>query len=191
MAGFAAQAPLAAAPGRVWSYASPNTLILSRIIRDAVGGSAEDVRGFARRELLDPIGMRDVTIEFDVAGTPIGSTYIFASARDWARFGMLYLDDGVVAGRHLLPKGWVAYSSRRTLDSPYAAGFWLGPEAWRRPLPSETFFASGTLGQRLVIIPSERLVIARFGMMHGPDADMPALGRFIGEVIAALHEGAR
>jgi CubicO group peptidase (beta-lactamase class C family) len=190
MAGFATSAPLAAKPGTVWRYSGGNTLILSRLVRDAAGG-AEEARRFARRELFDPLGMRDVTIETDATGTPVGSTYILASARDWARFGMLYLDDGVVGGRRILPENWVRYSASRTLDSTYAAGFWLGPEAWRVHVPADTFFAAGLLGQRVVIIPSERLVIARFGVFHGPTGDMPALARFIAEVIAALHAPGR
>lgn len=193
IAGFAESVPLEATPGSTWNYTGGNTLILSRIIRDAVGGQAVDVLSFAKRELFDPLGMRNVTIEFDAAGTPIGSTYIFAPARDWARFGMLYLNDGVVGGKRILPEGWVAYSSAQTLNSPYAAGFWLGSPQLRTRygLPSDAFLAAGILGQRIVIIPSQRLVIVRFGLwdeeyLQNEEDLVKMTGQLIADVLAAV-----
>jgi CubicO group peptidase (beta-lactamase class C family) len=194
MAGFAERAPLQAVPGRMWRYSSGNTLILSRLIRDAVGGRAEDVLKFARRELFGPLGMRDVTMEFDASGTPVGSTYMFAPARDWARFGLLYLDDGVVGGRRILPEGWVSYSSSPTLDTDYGAGFWTNPRGTeaadaraRLGFPPDAFMATGLLGQRVVIIPSQRLVIVRFGVTHvWPSFDFEGFGRLVSDAIAAV-----
>src|ERR1700724_1754818 len=97
MAGFAENAELATAPGSVWNYHDGNTIILSRLIRDAGGGHAADALRFARAELFEPLGMRNVTLEFDATGTPEGASQMLASARDWARFGALYLDDGLSA----------------------------------------------------------------------------------------------
>lgn len=196
MAGYAESVGLEATPGTVWNYTSGNTLILSRIIRDAVGGHTGEVLGFARRELFDPLGMRDVTLEFDATGTPIGSTYMLASARDWARFGMLYLEDGVIEGHRILPEGWVNYSSTPTLASDYGAGWWTNrgdnPHARGRVqagMPADAFFASGLLGQRVVIIPSKRLVITRFGPAQDwPDFDIKGLTRLAREVIAAIDD---
>ena len=183
MAGFAERARLETKPGGAWKYTGGNTLILSRIIRDAVGGHPEDVLRFVQRELFDPLGMRSTTLEFDTTGTPIGSTFVFASARDWARFGMLFLDDGVVGGRRILPEGWVGYSSSPTLGTNYAAGFWLGSDEWRTSwgVPRDSFFAAGMLGQRVFVAPSERLVIARFGITHG---DEEGLGRLVTDMAA-------
>jgi CubicO group peptidase (beta-lactamase class C family) len=194
MAGFAERSSLQAAPGRTWKYSSGNTLILSRLIRDAVGGRAEDVLEFARRELFGPLGMRDVTMEFDATGTPVGSTFMFAPARDWARFGLLYLDDGVVGGRRILPEGWVRYSSSPTLDTDYGAGFWTNPRGSeaadaraRLGFPRDAFMATGLLGQRVVIIPSQRLVIVRFGVTQvWPSFDFEGLGRLVADAIAAV-----
>jgi len=196
MAGFAERAGLEAQPGRTWNYTSGNTLILSRIIRDAVGGHAADVLGFARRELFDPLGMRTVTLEIDATGTPVGSTYMLASARDWARLGMLYLNDGEIGGHRILPPGWVRYSSTPTLDGGYGAGFWTNrvegaipgsDTSWGMPgAPRDAFFARGLLGQYVVVVPSARLVVARFGKSHGPGAEIEAVGRLVADVIAAL-----
>jgi CubicO group peptidase (beta-lactamase class C family) len=193
MAGFAEKAKLIAAPGQVWEYTSGNTLIASAILRDAVGGTAADVLRFAHRELFDPVGMEHVTIEFDGAGTPIGSTRILASARDWARFGELYLNDGVLDGKRILPEGWVSYSTKPTLDSPYGSGFWVNggrsDDAQARVeagMPEDAFYASGNFGQRIVIIPSQKLVIVRFGVtIDPPNFDMRGLLRLVNDVIAA------
>ncbi len=110
---------------------------------------------FARRELFDKLGLQHVTLEFDAVGTPIGASHMFASARDWARFGLLYLNDGVVGGERLLPEGWVDYSAAMTPGSEefgYAAGFWTnrGPgdgARYRvtRGMPAGTFMARGAL----------------------------------------------
>ena len=104
-------------------YSSPTTQILARIVRDAVGGP-EQTLAFAWRELFNPLGMRNVTLEFDGAGTLQGSTYMLASARDWAKFGLLYLNDGIVGGKRILHEDWVDFCAAATLDTDYAAGFW-------------------------------------------------------------------
>jgi len=201
MARYAATCRLCAVPGNEWEYSSGNTMILSRIVRDSVGGRAIDVLRFARRELFQPVGMRDVTIEFDATGSPIGSTYLYATARDWARFGMLYLDDGVVQGRRILPEGWVRYSSMPTLNTGYGAGFWTNriqgevPKLhipWSIPgAPEDTISARGNMGQFVIVIPSKRLVIVRFGLSHSRDMDHSGVGDLVTSVIAALGNTAR
>jgi CubicO group peptidase (beta-lactamase class C family) len=194
---YAEAAPLIAPIGSRWHYSSPGYAILSRIVRDAVGGNAEAVLRFARRGLFDPLGMRSVTLEFDAAGTPLGSSFFYASARDWARLGMLYLDDGVVGGRRILPEGWVRYSSRQTPDAfyGYAAGVWTslapnGPmdEHAATGLPPGSFYANGRLGQFILIVPSERLVVVRLGVTQAPpQGDDGSIPRLVADVIAALH----
>lgn len=124
MAGFAERSRLQYTPGSSWEYTSGNTLILSRILRDTVGGSADAVRQFAQEELFGPLGITSGHIDFDVTGTPVGSIYIYTAGRDWARFGRLYLGDGAIDRRQILPAGWVAYCATPTLNTDYGAGFW-------------------------------------------------------------------
>ena len=193
MAAFAVQAPLIAPPGTRWHYSSATTEILAKIIRDAVGGP-EQTLSFAWRELFDPLGMRNVTLEFDASGTLQGSAYMQASARDWARFGLLYLDDGLVGGRRILHEDWVDYSAAATLDSDYGAGFWTNRSDNERAkgrvrsgIPRDAFFASGDLGQRIVIIPSQQLVVVRLGDSVEPGGDIRGLARLVKEVIAATQ----
>ena len=192
MAGFAVIAPLIAPPGTRWHYSSATTQLLARIIRDILGGP-ERTLAFAWRELFNPLGMRSVTIEFDASGTPQGSANMLASARDWARFGLLYLNDGEIGGRRILPDDWVGFSASATLDTDYGAGFWTNrsehPDARGRVrlgIPRDAFFASGYLGQRVVILPTQHLVIARLGDSVDPTGDIRGLGRLVREVIAAL-----
>lgn len=194
MAAFAESRPLEATPGSRWTYTNCNTLLLSRIIRDNAGGDAASVTAFARRELFDKLGMRHVTLELDAAGTPIGASHMFASARDWARFGLLYLDDGMVGGERLLPEGWVDTSATMTPGSEefgYAAGFWTnrGPGAGARyritrGMPADAFMARGAYGQYIVIVPSQRLVVARFGTALDGRNDMDGVARLVADAIA-------
>jgi CubicO group peptidase (beta-lactamase class C family) len=191
MAGFAVNAAVVAPPGTRWAYSSPTTQLLARIVRDAAGGP-EQTLALAWRELFNPLGMRHVTLEFDASGTLQGSTYMLASARDWARFGLLYLNDGVIGGKRILHEDWVDFSAAATLDTDYGAGFWTNrsehPNAKGRVLlgiPRDAFFASGDLGQRIVIIPSQHLVVVRLGDSVDPTGDIRGLGRLVKEVIAA------
>jgi CubicO group peptidase (beta-lactamase class C family) len=197
MAAFAESALLSAAPGTRHHYSSPSTLILSRIVTDAVGGKAEDVRRLAETELFGPLGMRRVTLEFDAAGTPIGSSYMYATARDWARFGLLYANDGVAGGRRILPEGWVDFSASPTPGSRdgYAAGFFTnrGPAEYSRVrvrggMPADSFFASGTQGQRIVIAPAERLVVVRLGRSQDWETfDMRGVMHLVADANLALN----
>ncbi|HZY52646.1 MAG TPA: serine hydrolase, partial [Reyranella sp.] len=196
MAGYAERFPLKFAPGSDWNYTNGNTLLLSRIIRDKTGGTAQSVLDFAHRELFDKLGMQHVTLEFDATGTPIGSSHMLASPRDWAKFGLLYLNDGVVGGQRLLPEGWVDYSASLTPHSEaygYAAGFWTnrgesGGARYRikAGIPADAFMARGSAGQYVVVIPSQHLVVARFGMAFDKRNDLDMVARVIRDVISTL-----
>ena len=193
---FALETP----PGSAWNYHDGNTVILSHLIRNAAGGRASDVLRLARQELFAPLGMRHVTIEFDGAGTPEGSSQMLASARDWARFGMLYLNDGVVGGMRILPEGWVQYSASPTPNAwvGMGAGFWtnLGDSfgaSYRieRGWPRDAFFAKGTIGQYVIIIPSERLVIVRLGRSPNWPPEADGVFELVRDVVAATGDKGR
>jgi CubicO group peptidase (beta-lactamase class C family) len=196
MAGFAEGAALGAAPGTKWTYANGNPAILARIVRDRVGGHAVDVLRFARRELFGPLGIRRATLELDATGTPIAGAYLFATPREWARFGMLFLEDGVVGGTRVLPEGWVRYSTTPTPSAfvGYGAGWWINQgDSWgarfRREhgMPADAFMALGIYGQAVVVVPSERLVIARFGTTYDLPMAMIDICRLTADTVAALH----
>jgi CubicO group peptidase (beta-lactamase class C family) len=191
MAAFAVKAPLIAAPGTRWAYSSATTQILARIIRNAVGGPEQSL-AYAWRELFNPLGMRNVTLEFDGSGTLQGANNMLASARDWARLGLLYLNDGKIGDKRILHPEWVEFITWTTLDTDYAAGFWTNrsehPNAQGRVrlgIPRDAYYASGFLGQRCVIIPSQHMVVVRMGDSVDPTGDMRGLARLIREVIAA------
>ena len=173
MAAMAAEQPLEAPPGTKWRYSSATTNIMSRVLKERSGGSLADYHALPRRALFDPLRMRSAVIETDASGTFVGSTSMYASARDWARLGLLYLQDGVWEGRRILPKGWVRYSQTAAPASPrglYGAQFWREiPGSYRqqgpgRPqLPSDMYSMVGNAGQFVTIIPSSDLVIVRMG----------------------------
>src|SRR5882672_8916873 len=179
-----------------WTYANGNPAILARIVRDRAGGHAVDVLRFARRELFGPLGMRGATLEVDSTGTPIAGAFLFATPRDWARFGLLFLEDGVVGGTRVLPEGWVRYSTTPTPAAwvGYGAGWWINQGdsqgARFRPehgMPTDAFMAQGIYGQTVVVVPSQRLVIARFGATYDLRAAMEDIARLTASSIAALH----
>jgi CubicO group peptidase (beta-lactamase class C family) len=197
MAAYAESMPLETAPGTAWNYHDGNTIILTHLIRNAVGGNPADVLRFARRELFAPLGMRHVTLQLDGAGTVEGSSEMLASARDWARFGQLYLSDGVVGGKRLLPEGWANYSASATPNAwvGIGAGFWTNhgdsfganfriEHGW----PRDAFFAKGSIGQYVIVIPSERLVIVRLGRSPNWPPDVDGVFELVRDVVAATHD---
>jgi CubicO group peptidase (beta-lactamase class C family) len=194
MAGYAESIELATPPGSAWNYNDGNFIILSHLIRNAAGGRASDVMRFAHQELFGPLGMHNVTIEFDASGNPEGSSQMLASARDWSSFGTLYLNDGMAGGKRILPEGWVKYTASATPNAwvGYGAGFWtnLGDSfganyrvehGW----PRDAFFAKGTIGQYVIIIPSEKLVIVRLGRSPNWPPAADGVFRLVSDVVAA------
>lgn len=197
-AAAAAGAALASNPGTRWTYSDTNYILLSRVLRDAAGGTAQDLQLFAYSQLFGPLGMRHVMLDFDTTGTPIGASHMLASARDWARFGQLYLDDGVVAGQRILPVGWVANSVTPTLATGYGAGWWTNRveglvPGWGVPwglsrAPKDAFFARGYMGQFTVVIPSERMVVVRLSISHVRGDDIEETDRLVGDILAAVRQ---
>jgi CubicO group peptidase (beta-lactamase class C family) len=196
---FAANASLRARPGTEWRYTNCNFVLLSRMIRDAAGGDAKSTRRFIERELFAPLGFEHATLEYDSAGIPLGTIHLWASARDWARLGLLYLLDGVTeSGQRILPAGWVDYSARLTPQSAgeygYGAGFWTqrgssvaARERIAAGMPAGSFMAVGSQGQYTIVMPSHDLVIVKIGWAYTPHDDHVAVERLVRETIAALQ----
>jgi CubicO group peptidase (beta-lactamase class C family) len=163
MAHFAADRSLAAPPDTRFNYSSGTSNIVSGIVARTVG-AGEDYARFLHRRLFGPLGMTSADPEFDEAGTWVASSYLRATARDWARFGLFYLRDGVWDGVRLLPAGWVDHA--RTMVSvdedgaPYGAHWW-GEAGGDHPLG--TFRAAGYEGQSISVCPLHDLVVVRLG----------------------------
>jgi CubicO group peptidase (beta-lactamase class C family) len=193
MGAYAAAKPLAARPDSRWSYSSGTTNIVCRILRDAVGGR-EAFWAFPRRELFDRIGMRSAVWGVDASGVFIGSSYLYATARDYARFGLLCLNDGVWDGDRILPEGWMAYSTMPAPAAPlgqYGAFFWLNRGTPGNPamrpypaLPQDLYLAMGFQGQAIVVVPSRRVVVVRLGMTYD---DNWGMAKFLAEILAAIR----
>ena len=177
VAGFAASKPLSAEPGTLWYYSSGTSNILSGIIRRTVGGDARQYYDFAQQRLFSPLGIYTASIETDDSATFIGSSYMYASARDWARLGQFCLQNGRWQGQQLLPENWLSYSTNPTPTNPrnnYGAHFWLNADpadgqqtrTWPS-LPADTYSMNGFQGQRVVIVPSKNLVVVRLGFSGG------------------------
>lgn len=175
MASFAADKPLLGDVGATFSYSSGTTVLLSRIWQDAVGDEVEAV-AWPNEQLFGQIGMYSAVQEVDARGTLAGSSYIYATARDWARFGQFLLQDGVWDGRQILPEGFVDWMREPAPTNRYygRGHVWLqGPRAdgpRGQPtdagfeLPQDTFWLSGHDGQTVAIIPSRDLVVVRMGL---------------------------
>ena len=170
--GLALRSRAEAAPGEVWYYSSGTTNILARLFRETLARSGFDDQQFARSALFDPLGAASFVLEPDASGAFIGSSFVYATARDWARLGQLYLEDGVWNGERLLPEGWADYvaTPAAASDDQYGAQFWLnrdganGRERFVPGLPEDVYFMSGHEGQYVYIVPSKRMVIVRAGI---------------------------
>jgi CubicO group peptidase (beta-lactamase class C family) len=176
---FAATKPLVHAPGGFFSYSSGTTNIICRILRDIVGGPTQ-MLAFMTDELFEPIGMRTPLPKFDRSGTFVGSSYCLASPQDFARFGYLYLRDGVWDGRRILPEGWVDYArspSHASDIEAYGAHWWLTPGTSR-------FFAGGYDGQRIFVMPEQDLVVVRCG--RTPVTEAPFVWKQIDSMVELL-----
>jgi CubicO group peptidase (beta-lactamase class C family) len=192
MAGYTAKKPLVAEPGTKWEYSTGTTLLLSRIIRDVIGNQ-NDYLAFPRRDLFNKIGMRSAVLECDASGSFIAGSFLYATARDFTRFGLLYLNDGVWQGERILPEGWVAYSTTPTPPAPlgqYGAQFWLNKGTPAKPegrlfsrLPQDFFSCEGYQGQMIAVFPSRKLVVVRLGMTYD---DNWGMGKFLEDVLAAI-----
>ena len=182
MAGFARAQPLAHPAGEFWSYSSGTANILSRIVQDAAGRIGAE---YPAEKLFRPLGMTSATMETDEYGTLVGSSYMYATARDWARYGQFLLQEGVWRGQELLPRGYVALMASPVAASQgqYGHGLvWLWGSDSAVPgqnpdlafgIPPDTFWMEGHDGQSTAMIRSRQLVIVRLGLTPFRDGYSP------------------
>jgi CubicO group peptidase (beta-lactamase class C family) len=181
MAAYAEAQPLEHEPGRAFEYSSASTVILADLAARALTESRDPavrrqvVRDFLYTRLLDPVGMKSAVVEFDAAGTLIGSSLMHATARDWAKFGEFLRNGGAVKGAQLVPRGWVDFMIRPSPRNPgYGAQLWLNrPERkdeapmFTGKVPRDAFACVGHLGQYVIVSPSQRLTLVRLGKTEG------------------------
>jgi CubicO group peptidase (beta-lactamase class C family) len=198
MGAMAAAKPLQHEPGTNWSYSSGTTNILSRIVFHATGGTLEGMTRFAQKRLFEPTGMTSALIEPDEAGVQVGSSYAYATARDWARYGLLHLNRGRAGGKQLLSKEWLDFAVTPTKAAPrpvYGAQLWLNhaeAEGERRKLypdlPADTVMARGHSFQIVAAIPSQDAVIVRLGWT--PEGHTFDWNKYLSQIAAALAPAA-
>ncbi|RUV36789.1 serine hydrolase [Mesorhizobium sp. M7A.F.Ca.MR.148.00.0.0] len=194
MAGFAESKPLAAEVGKVFSYSSGTAVMLSRLWQDAIGDKAKALT-WPRTALFEALGMHSAVLETDEQGTFVGSSYLYATAHDWARFGQFLLQGGVWNGNQILPTGFVDWMREPASASKvYGKGqLWIeAPGDEESPgagvaagLPKDTYWMEGHDGQTVAIIPSEQLVVVRLGLTPAKLGYRPQT--MVGALIKALH----
>lgn len=167
------QKPLVGEPGNSWNYSSGTTNVLSRFIKDQFI-SHQEYLDFWYSAFIDHIGMNSMMIETDLAGNYVGSSYAWATARDWAKFGLLYLREGMWNDERILNKSWVEFSKTpvRSSEGEYGGHFWLNAGGKYPDVPKDVFSANGFQGQFVFIVPSHDLVVVRLGLLDDPDFDV-------------------
>ncbi|TIS58166.1 MAG: serine hydrolase [Mesorhizobium sp.] len=173
MAGFADAKPLTGEVGKVFSYSSGTAVMISRLWQDAIGDKAKAL-AWPRTALFEPLGMHSAVLETDEKGTYVGSSYLYATAHDWARFGLFLLQGGAWNGAQILPAGFVDWMREPAPASKvYGKGqVWIeGPGDEEKPgagaaagLPKDIYWMEGHDGQTVAVIPSEQLVVVRLGL---------------------------
>jgi CubicO group peptidase (beta-lactamase class C family) len=204
VAAFAAALPLVHAPGTHWNYNSAGVNLVSAALANVLAPGSDATQRRARmhevlaKELFGPLGMKSATPEFDAQGNFIGSAFVYATARDFARFGLLYLRDGMWEGKRILPEGWVDFARTRgpaPNSGLYGAGFWLTPApddaAFKWAMcphgPRDLFMAQGHEGQLIIIVPSKDLVLVRLGLLN--DMHFGELGKWTEELVNLFPDG--
>lgn len=181
--------PLAEEPNTRWRYLNSDPLTLGKIVRETVEARGENYHAFPWTALFDKIGIKNAVLETDAWGNFIMTGYDYMSARDWARFGLLHIQDGVWEGERILPEGWSDFVSTPAPASPnraYGGMFWLNAGGAYDRMPPDAYWPAGFMGQNTVIIPSREVVIVRLGPSPGGFA--PYLNKIVGDILDALPD---
>ena len=186
MAAFAYKKPRVARPDSLWYYSSGTTNIVSYLIRKKLANDSV-YYAFPRKELFNLIGMRSAIFETDAAGNFAGSSYLYATMRDYVRFGLLYLNKGNWLGNQILPEGWTNYAAKPANGSggKYGSFFWLNQSGSFPNVPRDLFMRQGHDGQAIYIIPSLQLVVVRTGFSKKEDFDFQ---KFLAEIVTAVKK---
>ncbi len=174
-----------AEPTEVWNYSSGTTNLLSGILREQFA-THQEYLDFPYKELIDKIGMNSMLLETDLSGNYILSSYGWATTRDWAKFGLLYLNKGDWNGKRIFSETWSDYVAKPTINSngTYGAHFWLNAEGKYEDIPTDLYSVNGFQGQRIFIIPSKDLVVVRTGLKEQTDEQFNTL---LKEIIASIR----
>ena len=169
-------------PNFSWNYSSGTSNLLSGILRKKFGNQQEYL-DYWYRELIDKIGMNSMIVETDVKGHYVASSYAWATARDWAKFGLLYLHKGNWNGTQIFSPEWIDYVTQPTPTSnnSYGAHFWLNAGNKMKEVPSNMFYADGYQGQRVYILPDQEMVIVRLGLKNYNE------NKFLKEIIQSIQ----
>lgn len=159
--------PLVGKPNESWNYSSGTTNLLSGILKNYFQ-THQEYLDFWYTDFIDRIGMNSMLLEADLSGNYVGSSYSWATARDWGKFGLLYLKNGNWNGEELFTKDWVDYVTTPTNTSGgiYGAQFWLNSNGGFKDVPNNMYYADGYQGQRVYVLPNEEMVIVRFGLKN-------------------------
>lgn len=173
-------------PNHTWNYSSGTTNLLGGPLLRSRFESHQAYLDFWYEELIDKIGMHSMVIEADLAGNYVGSSYAWATTRDWAKFGLLYLHQGHWKDQQIFDSSWANYVATPTNDSEgrYGAHFWLNAGAHYPDAPKDLYSCEGFKGQYVFIIPSKQLVVVRTGLKADPKFDVNA---FLRDIVTSIH----
>ena len=174
-------------------YRNSDPLILGYVIQQTVERLGHRYLSWPQKALFDRVGVRQQVLETDAYGNFLLTGHDFGTGRNWARLGLLYLQDGVWQGERILPEGWAEFvgSPAPAWDPPVYGGlFWVNSDG-RWNAPRSAYFMSGAGGQNVIIVPSHDLVIARLGHSRGAEAGQAALNAALGKLIEAIDASRR
>jgi CubicO group peptidase (beta-lactamase class C family) len=188
---WAATRPQQWPPNTIGRYRNSDPVLTNYLVRLGVEGRGDDYLSFPQRELFDKIGIRGMVLETDPYGNYLLQGYELAPARDWARLGNLYLQDGVWNGERILPAGYADFVSTvapawEADGRPIYGGFFWINGTGSFPVPREAYYMSGAGGQTTLIVPSHDLVVVRQGHYRGARFGGQALRRALGLLMEAV-----
>lgn len=174
--------PLVGKPNETWNYSSGTTNLLSGVLRQQFA-THQEYLDFWYTALIDKIGMNSMVVETDLSGNYVGSSYSWATARDWSKLGLLYLHNGQWNGESLFDKDWVKYATTPTpgSENSYGAQIWLNAGNVYPDVPKNMYYFSGYQGQNVYVLPDEELVVVRLGLTKNADVNT-----FLSDVIEAV-----